>query len=296
MKSMTGFGRAEGMVGNIHFSVEVKSVNHRYLDVRFRLPGSFSQLEIALTDVLRGYCERGSVEVTLKPKLAGTQAVMAGSTRFVVDELAIKSFMEGVNWLHQKYQTDPIPSLEVLTATNRIFLPVEDALDGSTLLPQIQALLETALKELQKMRQTEGQRLKQILKEGADALLRLAGDLSKLAPEQPQRIKEKLTQRIEQFKLGAQADPQRLEWEVAFYADRSDITEEIDRLRTHAQEFLKLLESPKSVGRKLDFLAQELHREANTLGSKATQVELTRLCVETKTQIEKLREQVQNVE
>lgn len=293
---MTGFGRAEGILGNIHYSVEMKSVNHRYLDVRFRLPPSFNQFELPLTEAVRGFCERGSLEISIKPKVAASQAVLAGSTRFVVDELAVKSLMEAVGWLHQKYQTNPIPSLEMLAQTNRVFLPVEDAADSTTLLPQIQKLLETALKDLQKMRETEGVRLKQILKDGAQCLLKLSDEVAKLAPEQPARIKEKLTQRIEQFKLGAHADPQRLEWEVAFYADRSDITEEIDRLRTHTQEFLTLLESPKSVGRKLDFLAQELHREANTLGSKATQVDLTRLCVEAKTQIEKLREQVQNVE
>jgi len=296
MKSMTGFGRAEGILGNIHYSVEMKSVNHRYLDVRFRLPASLNQFELPLTETVRGFCERGSLEISIKPKVAASQAVLAGSTRFVVDELAMKSLMEAVTWLHQKYQTDPIPSLEMLAQTNRVFLPVEDATDSTTLLPQVQTLLITALKDLQKMRETEGVRLKQILKDGAQCLLKLSDEVAKLAPEQPVRIKEKLTQRIEQFKLGAHADPQRLEWEVAFYADRSDITEEIDRLRTHSQEFLTLLESPKSVGRKLDFLAQELHREANTLGSKATQVELTRLCVEAKTQIEKLREQVQNVE
>jgi len=296
MKSMTGFGRAEGILGTIHYSVEVKSVNHRYLDVRFRLPASLSQFELPLTETVRGFCERGSLEVSVKPKVAASQSVLPGTTRFIVDELAVKSLFEGVNWLHQKYQTDPIPSLEMLVQTNRVFIPVEDSADSSTLLPQIQTLMGTALKDLQKMRETEGLRLKQILKEGAEGLLRLSDQVAKLAPEQPVRIKEKLLQRIEQFKLGSQADPQRLEWEVAFYADRSDITEEIDRLRTHAQEFLTLIENPKCVGRKLDFLAQELHREANTLGSKATQVELTKLCVEAKTQIEKLREQVQNVE
>ncbi len=296
MNSMTGFGKAEGRIGNVHFSVEVKSVNHRFLDARFRLPNSFNQLELSLTDTLRTYCERGSVEVNIKPKATGAQAILPGTTRFMVDELAIKSLMDGVTWLHQKYQTNPIPSLEMLVSTNRIFLPVEEAPDSSTLLPQIQALLEVALKELQKMRQTEGIRLKQILHEGGQALLRLCDELTKLAPEQPQKIREKLTQRIEHYKLGAQADPQRLEWEVAYYADRAEISEEIDRLRTHCQEFLTLLASPKPVGRKLDFLTQELHREANTLGSKASQIELTRIAVEAKTQIEKLREQVQNVE
>lgn len=296
MRSMTGFGRAEGAVGTGHYSVEVKSVNHRYLDVRFRAPSALSLFEIPLTEVLRGFFERGSFELIIKPKAATGQAVVAGGTRFVIDEAAMKSLMEGVNWLHQKYQTDPIPSLEMLSGTNRIFIPVEDTSDTSTTYQQLKGLVETALRDLEKMRVAEGIRLKKILHEGADVLLKTADQLAGLAPDHPARIKEKLNQRISQWKLSGPADSQRLEWEVAFFAERADITEEIDRLRTHAKEFIALLGNDRSVGRKLDFLTQELHREVNTIGSKATLLEITKLSVEAKTAIEKLREQVQNVE
>lgn len=296
MHSMTGFGRAEGPVGNHHYAVEVKSVNHRYLDVRFRAPSALSLYEIPLTDLLRQHFERGSFELNIKPKAPTGQSVVAGSTRFVIDEVAMKSLMEGIAWLHQKYQTVPIPSLELLADTNRIFIAVEDSLDTSTTLQEVKSLVETALKDLQKMRETEGARLKQILREGAEALLKTADQLAQLAPEHPIRIREKLNQRIAQLKMSTSPDAQRLEWEVAFFADRADITEEIDRLRTHANEFITLLGNPRSVGRKLDFLTQELHREVNTVGSKANLLEITKLSVEAKTTIEKLREQVQNVE
>lgn len=296
MRSMTGFGRAEGLIGNVHYSVEIKSVNHRYLDVRFRAPSSLSLFEIPLTEVLRQYAERGSFEVSVKPKAASNQSVIMGGTHFVVDELAVKSLFEAVGWLNKKYKTPAVPSLEMLAQTNRVFIPMEESVDAASALDELKALVETALKDLQKMREREGSQLKNILSEGAETLLATADELTRLAPEQPKRIQEKLTQRIAQLKLSGSADPQRLEWEIAFFAERSDITEEIDRIRTHAKEFLKLLTGGKAIGRKLDFLTQELHREVNTVGSKATMLEITRLVVSAKTAIEKLREQVQNVE
>jgi uncharacterized protein (TIGR00255 family) len=156
-------------------------------------------------------------------------------------------------------------------------------------------LFENALKALAAMREAEGKKLKTILKDGITSLAAVVERLSELAGQQPKKIEEKIKARIAQWNLTSM-DNQRLEMEIALYADRADITEEIDRLRTHAKAFLKQLDSPQGIGRRLDFLTQEILREVNTLGAKATLIEMTQLTVEAKTAVEKLREQVQNVE
>ena len=149
---------------------------------------------------------------------------------------------------------------------------------------------------MKEMREKEGLKTKAILKQGIGELLGFVQKLEKLAPEQPKRIQEKLKSRIQQWSLPGQVDPQRLELEVAFYSEKADVAEELARLTAHAKSFLDLLETKQGVGRRLDFLTQELNREVNTLSSKASILEMTQLAVEIKTTIEKLRERVQNVE
>jgi uncharacterized protein (TIGR00255 family) len=296
MNSMTGFGRAEGVVGSYQFSVEAKSVNHRYLDVRYRLPPIFSLYEIALGELVRSRFERGSFELGIKQKLTGSGNVVSGGSRFLVDEAAARSLIEGCAALHQKFKTEKSPTLEMMALTNRIFIPVEEGGDTEALFQGVRGLVERALGDLGEMRRKEGARLKEVLAGGVRELQALCETAATLAPEHPKKIAEKLSTRIAGWNLATPPDAQRLEWEIAFFADRADITEEINRLRIHASEFARLLEEKKPVGRRLDFLTQELHREVNTMGSKSGLIEITRLTLEAKTLIEKLREQVQNVE
>jgi uncharacterized protein (TIGR00255 family) len=295
MKSMTGFGRCEGKVGNHSFTVELKSVNHRYIDARFRLPPSFSPYEMPLGEMLRSKFERGAFEIAIRQKVSSDGGATFGATRFVVDELAAQSLLEACAWLHKKYKTEKLPSLDVLAFTNKVFIPVDDTGDPEGAFEELRDLFRRALEELDEMRSREGVRLKTILKDSIDGLSRTSDKLRKLAPEQSPKILEKLRQRIAQWKLG-EVDSQRLEWELAFYAERSEITEELDRLKAHVEEFGELLESKRSVGRRLDFLTQEMHREVNTMGAKACLLTITQAIVEAKALIEKLREQVQNVE
>lgn len=296
MRSMTGFGKAESTFGNSAYTFEIKSVNHRFFDSRFRLPSLLSQYEYPLTEILRSHFERGSFEVNCKSRLVAKDGHVALGTRFVVDEAAAKSLVEGCNWLHQNFQTERIPTLETFAMTNRVFLPVEESQDSSGIWEPLKTLFEKAVLDLKKMREVEGKRICDVLKTGVETIESHLKELEKLAPEQPRKIKEKLDQRLQAWQLSTPIDSSRLEWEVAVLADKADIHEEMDRLKMHAKEYLSLLQSPKPIGRKLDFLTQELHREANTIASKANLIDITRVSVELKTQIERLREQVQNVE
>ncbi len=296
MHSMTGFGRAEGAVGPSRVSIEIKSVNHRYLDVRFRLPYFLMAFETELAEVLRGHFERGSFEVQVRHKQNTTGSAGLVGTRFVVDGQAAQSLMECYEWLHKHYKTEKIPPAEVFSLANRVIVPVEEAADLEKLSEPLTKVFVEALEELKVMRAKEGNKLRDILAKEIDELASLARELEKVAPLQPSQIAEKLRKRLEAWNLNPPIEAARLEQEIAMYAEKSDFTEELDRLRTHEKAFRQLLGEGGSLGRKLDFLTQELHREFNTLGSKASLIEITRLVLAGKASIEKLRQQVQNVE
>lgn len=295
MRSMTGFGRAEGQVGAHQFIVEIKSVNHRFLDVRFRLPPSLSLFESSFHERLRAHFERGAFDVIIKHRLAPQGGMVATGTRFAVDETALQSFLDAVESL-KKRKLNLTPSLDSLLASSRIIVPVEETENSESLLEPVRALFDQAASQMKEMREKEGHRLQAVLKGGIGELVSAVQKIEKLAPEQPVKIAEKLRARIAQWNLPNPVDPQRLEWEVAFYAEKSDVSEELERLHIHAKSFLEMIAAKGAVGRRLDFLTQELNREANTLSSKAAILEMTQLAVEIKTCIEKLREQVQNVE
>lgn len=295
MRSMTGFGRAEGRVGSSQYTVEIKSVNHRFLDIRFRLPPSLTLFESAFSEKLRSHFERGSFDVTIKHRLAPLGGVVATGMKFAVDESALASFLDSVESLKKKNLKVEV-SLDSLVTAGRIIIPVEESESAENLVDPIKGIFDLAAAQMKEMREKEGIKTKEILKQGIAELLSFVQKLEKLAPEQPKRIQEKLKGRIQQWSLPGQVDPQRLELEVAFYSEKADVAEELTRLTAHAKAFLELLETKQGVGRRLDFLTQELNREVNTLSSKASILEMTQLAVEIKTCIEKLREQVQNVE
>lgn len=296
MRSMTGFGRAEGRVGSSQYTVEIKSVNHRFLDIRFRLPPSLTLFESAFSEKLRGHFERGSFDITIKHRLAPLGGVIATGMKFAVDESALASFLDSVESLKTKKNIKVEVSVDSLVSAGRIIIPLEEAENAESLVDPIKAIFDQAAAQMKEMREKEGLKTKEILKQGINELLGFVKKLEKLAPEQPKRIQEKLKSRIQQWSLPGQVDPQRLEMEVAFYSEKADVSEELTRLTAHAKSFLDLMETKQGVGRRLDFLTQELNREVNTLSSKASILEMTQLAVEIKTAIEKLREQVQNVE
>lgn len=296
MNSMTGFGRVEETLGSHRFSIEIKSVNHRFLDVRFRMPPSFSGWESDLTEEIRNFCERGSLDVSVRQKIVADQGNFTGTTRYAVDDKALESFKRALVALESKTQQKWELTLSDLLRMDKIFVPVEDLDDKNLGLAEFLPVFKKALQDLLKMRQKEGAKLKSVLHDGIGEMQKHLEDIQALVPSQAAKIKEKLESRLAQWNLSSPIEPSRLEWEVALMAEKSDIKEEIDRLTAHFSAFLEALESKKPVGRKLDFLIQELNREVNTIASKTTLMEITQLTVRLKSNIEKLREQVQNVE
>lgn len=295
---MTGFGRAEGVIGDSQLTVEIKSVNHRYLETRFRMPGFLGQFEIAFGQLLRSRFSRGSFDISIRHKLIqSTEATGLTGTRFVVDSKAADSLIAGYLSLQKQHSSLPAtPPAELLVGSGKVFVPCEDISGVEEAFEQIKDVFSKAVDQLEQARKNEGSKLHEILTLGITELGDLSDKLEKAAEEQNPKIREKLEKRIKEWDISSPVDNQRLEWEIAFYADRADFKEELDRLRLLVAEFTQKLKEPERVGRKLDFLTQELHRELNTTGAKAALFEITQLVVHAKSIIEKLRQQVQNVE
>ncbi|MFM8269022.1 MAG: YicC/YloC family endoribonuclease [Pseudomonadota bacterium] len=296
MRSMTGFGRAELTIGSHQLTLEIKSVNHRFLDLRFRMPPAFGGWEAELSEEIRKFCERGSLDVSLRQKWAMTQGNVTGNTRFAIDDKALESFEAAIQLLQKKTHHQWSLSLNDILQTGKIIVPLEENDERNLTLKELLPLFSQALQSLLDMRTREGNNLKTVMLGIISEMKTDLEQITQWAPAQTQRIKEKLENRLSQWKLSTPVDPHRLEWEVALMAEKSDIKEEIDRLTGHFQAFTEATDSAKPVGRKLDFLTQELHREVNTIASKTSLIEITQLTVRLKSNIEKLREQVQNVE
>jgi uncharacterized protein (TIGR00255 family) len=295
MQSMTGFATSEKTIDGTHFTIEMRSVNHRFLDVRFRLPSSLQSFEAALSDSLRKRFSRGSIEVSVRAKLVQLENRTGGSLRFLVDEKAAKSLSEACALLHRDYEFPAALSHSLVASMGKVIIPVEEVAEHTAMPPGFQPLFDATLQHLADARTTEGKKTQSSILSTVHTLNQLTHQIKALAPLHPALIRDRLTKRLEEWKISP-VDSQRLELEVALYAQKSDIAEEIQRLESHLKEYEALLSQTGPVGKKLDFLTQELHRETNTVASKADDLRLTRLALDAKAAIEKLREQVQNVE
>jgi uncharacterized protein (TIGR00255 family) len=283
---MTGFARSErhGDWGTLVW--ELRTVNHRYLDISLRLPEGFSVYEAAIRTRLQKSLQRGRVDVWLR-----FQAVEGGGLRLNRD-LAVKLqtiYSELLQcWNLRETALNPLDALRWPG------LVQSNGTDSAVLEEEVLSLLDGTIEELQATREREGAALAQMLLSRVEAIGEQTGALRAHLPELEEAVRNRLQTRLAD--LAIQVDPQRWEQEILFYLQRQDTAEELDRLDTHLQELRRILTRREAVGRRLDFLMQELNREANTLASKAADSQVTFASVELKVLIEQMREQVQNVE
>ena len=284
--SMTAFARAEQASANGTLSWELRSVNHRYLEPHLRLPEAFRDLEGAVREALRNGLSRGKVECTLRfsDDNAG-KALQVDLERAAQLVAAAESV---ANLIKQPAALNP---LEVLGWPGVL---VADAADPQALNQSALSLFTRALNELKNGRGREGTELAKLLNERLDSILDQVADLRELVPQMLAGQRQKILDRCAE--MHAELDPQRLEQELVMLAQKSDVAEELDRLNTHVTEVRRVLKTGGQAGRRLDFLMQELNREANTLGSKAFDTRSTQAAVNLKVLIEQMREQVQNIE
>ena len=287
IRSMTGYARVEKETQQGQLTLELRAVNHRYLEINVRMPEELRQFEMALRERLQKRLARGKVDCNVRFRSAGNSA-----NAIQLDENMAKSVLAACDQLHDWMQNAARMSpLDVLAWPGVV---KESQLDVEPIGKELLALLDEAAAALVRMREAEGARLTDMLTGRLAQISELVADVRKRHPEVLKAIREKLKARIAE--LDVDADEQRLEQELAFIAQKMDVAEELDRLDSHIEAVRQALKSDEPVGRRLDFLMQEFNREANTLGSKSADNETTQAAVALKVLIEQMREQVQNIE
>ncbi len=287
IRSMTAFSRQEASSEVGDLVLELRTVNHRYLDISLRLPEELRNLEPTLREQIAARLGRGKLECNLR--YAAPELVDAD---LPVDDERVKRIAHACRHIDSYlYSPAPISSLDVLRMPGVI---QTSPVDLEQLKTAVSQLLGLALDDLVAAREREGQKLAQVIRERCDSMDAIVQAVKQQLPEILQQWREKLLERINEAKL--ELDQDRLEQEMVYLAQKTDVAEEIDRLSMHIEEVKRVLEGNKPVGRRLDFLMQELNREANTLGSKSIHADTTRASVDLKVFIEQMREQVQNIE
>ncbi len=291
MLSMTGYGRGEYKEGGIELSVEIKTVNNRYLDASLKCPKNFAAYEEVMRARIREKLTRGhaDVYVSLTDKREKLKTLS-------LDEGAALSYISAAKRLCSLSPDIPFD----LTATSLLRMPdvvVREETQGADdeLISALECALSAALENLNAMRLTEGEKLKADMLSRMDTIERLVGEVAARAPMVAQDYKQRLEEKMKKYLEGVNVDEGKLLTEVALFSDKSNIDEELTRLKSHIEQFREICKSPV-VGRKLDFLVQEFNRETNTICSKSNDITITRCGLELKNEIEKIREQVQNVE
>ena len=290
MRSMTGFGQGVCQVGGRRLVVEIRSVNHRFFDLKLRLPWSDAAMEASLTAALRRAVERGALVVQVRDE-AGPLAAPAVSVNL---PLARQYYAAFERLRADLGLTEPV-SLSLLAQLRDVVTVGEGELQGPALYQALAPGVEEALRGLDEMRRQEGAAVAEDLRGHCSRLARLADEVAVLAAESPAQMRARLEERVTRLGL-SQLDPDRMTHEIALLADRIDISEEIQRLRSHLRELERMLAHDGAIGRKLDFLLQEAAREVNTMAAKAQAGAVSALAVEAKAELEKMREQAQNVE
>lgn len=288
--SMTGFGRGKTESGDFLVNVEIKTVNHRFSEMNIRMPRQLLKIEDKMKKILSSHIRRGRVEVYVS--VDGDGIV---SRKIQPDWKLIEEYFQFISEAKGKYGIEGTITLQDLLNRTDL-LHIEESEAGNE---EIEKLVLTAIEEavilLKQMRMAEGEELKKDLLAITAQIETNVTELQKFAPLVVQAFKERLTKRMQEF-VNGQLDETRILTEVAVFADKADINEEITRLRSHIQQFLQTLNEYEPIGRKLDFIVQEMNREANTIGSKANDSNIAKKVVEIKSLLEKLKEQVQNIE
>lgn len=291
IKSMTGYGRAQQLVDGMNITVEIKSVNHRYFEFSSKLPRSYGFLDEKLKSFFNGKLTRGKMECYVQ-----IEAVEEPDTVISLNHSLVKGYLDAYKELSETYGLENNIKVSDISRVSDIFTVRKQAADEEKIWNAVSVVAQSALEGFVAMREREGERLK------ADILLRLDEIISCVefievrSPETVKEYNEKLLGRLKELLAEAHIEEQRILTEAAIFADKIAVAEETVRLRSHILQLRSFLEQSDAVGKKMDFLVQELNREANTIGSKAQDVEIARRVVSIKAEIEKIREQIQNIE
>lgn len=285
---MTGFGTADLKWETWSCLTEIRSVNHRFLDINFRLPSSFQKLEQELKNQIKLICSRGKIDCTIRlEKEFGDDDLRLNSEEAEKLLKLLREF-EDLSGRNVSINLSDLSGAKIF-AEQRSEKPPEECVD------MILECISSALSDLRNMQEREGLVMLDDIKKRFSSCARILDTIENLSKDEPEQFKKRLEQRISRFNSGKELDPERLEQEVALVADRLDISEEIIRFKTHLKQMDKIL-SQTELGKKAEFLLQELNREVNTISSKSNQAGISQASVEIKSELEKIREQLQNIQ
>lgn len=291
IKSMTGFGRGHRVLNGRDITVEIRSVNHRYYEFSSRLPRSLGYVEEKLKSLLQGRISRGKVEVSVL-----LSNVEAADEKITINREIVKEYIDALRSVKEEFGLTDDLSLSNVLRIPDAFTVVKTETDEEQLWEDIRVTAEEALEHFISMRENEGARMKQDILSRLDKIEEWVGVVETRSPQVVEDYRKRLYDKMCEVLSTTNIDEGRILLEAGIFSEKTAVDEETVRLRSHIAQFRSMLESGEPVGRKLDFLVQEMNRETNTIGSKVQDIEVTRIVVDQKSEIEKIREQIQNIE
>ena len=291
VKSMTGYGRHQEMLDGMNIVVEIKSVNHRYFDFSSRTPRNYGFLDEKLKSYVQSRVSRGKIECYVQIENLEDDSVVVE-----VNHSLAKGYIDAFKELSERYGIDNNINAGLLARFNDVLIIHKDDEDEDKIWSAVNSVAEKAVDKFIAMREVEGEKLRDDICSRADYILTQVEYVEKRSPETVKEYNDKLLDRMTEMLGDAHFDETRILTEAAIYADKIAVAEETVRLRSHLSQLKDFFNSKEAIGRKMDFLVQEINREANTIGSKANDVDIARCVLEIKSEVEKIREQVQNIE
>ena len=291
LKSMTGFGRSEGTTTLGSILVEVRSVNHRYCDINLKLPKRLAPLETRIKEMVRSEVARGRIDISVKLDATGE-----GRVQLEVDHALAQQYVRALQALKEQFQLQDEITLNLLAGVKDLIAGSEEQEDVEPYWHEVIPVLKESLKAMDTMKQSEGELLTRDIQQRLERVAQEIRTIKDRFPASLEAYRDRLHERLRSLLEGFEVDPARFQQEIAFLAERTDITEELVRSESHLAQFSALLALREPVGRKLDFLLQEIHREVNTISSKVGDAVIAQRVVEIKSELEKIREQAQNIE
>jgi len=291
IKSMTGYGGAKSEAQGFEISIELKSVNNRYLDTSIRLPRNFIFAEESLKSVVQSHISRGKVDVFVSVNSSGADSLVVS-----VNEVLAEGYIKAMRDLAEKYDLDKNIPVTAVTRFPDVLSVEKQEADKDELISVLSGVLEEALEEFDAMRSREGEKLRDDVLSRADGIERLKLLVEERSPQTILDYRARLEARMKEVLDNTAIEESRILVEAAIFADKISVDEETVRLSSHLSQLREMMGGGSPMGRKLDFLVQEMNREANTIGSKANDAEVSKYVLDLKAEIEKIREQVQNIE
>ncbi len=291
IKSMTGFGRASAELDGYVITVELKSVNHRYFEFSSRIPRQYGFLDEKIKSYINSKVSRGKVDCFI-----GIEALNTEAAEVVVNNTLAQAYVKALKELEEKYELKADYGVNAVSRFPDVLVTKKAEEDEEALWIKVKSVADEAIEKFVSMRLREGEKMRDDVLSRAETILSSVEYIEKRSPETVKEYNDKLIERVHELIGDVSLDEARIIQEVAIYADKVAVAEETVRLRSHIDQLKSFLDSDEPVGRKTDFLVQEMNREINTIGSKANDVEIARRVVDVKAEIEKIREQIQNIE